>query len=225
MNNAVSFLIGGVIGAIAGTSITYAVMNKKCAKQCDELLNKVRADYKNQWDNVIADLHKDDPSTMRKKRESGEDTEIPPEQTEKELAYLRGYYNAYTSMKKDPENPVISNDIEKFVEPDGPGPDPEDPDALYPITETEMREFIENGEDPEDLLLSADGDLFMSRDFSEYDSPYIFDGIDIEGVFGKYNADPSCAYFRDPVSKINYRILKSAKTDEEMYELAQKGNE
>lgn len=209
MNNGVSFIIGSVIGALTGAGITYVILNKRHEKELNEFLTKVRKEYEEQMDTIVRNVHKDGPDVIRKEREE-------------KLGEIRSFLDEYKSRSLDPEDAELDDNLsyETWVEPEAPGPDPDDPDALYPITESELIEFIENGEDPEELLYSADGDLFMSRDFSEYDSPYIFDGVDIEGCFGKFNPDPSVALFRDPVSKINYRILKSLKTNEDMYECA-----
>lgn len=214
MNNGISFLIGGVVGAALGCGITTYILNKRHEKDMNDFLTKIRKDYEQQMDIIVKNIHKEDPGEIRRKRE----------ETEKEHA---DRMDRYRSHSEDPEDIVEAPEYETWVEPEAPGPDENDPDALYPITEREMVEFVENGGDPEELLLSADGDLFMSRDFTEFDSPYIFDGVDIEGCFGKYNPDPNTAYFRDPVSQICYRILKSMKTDEDMENdrLAQEGIE
>lgn len=221
MNNGVTFLIGLSLGAIAGSGITAMILNKRHENDMNEFLTKVRRDYEEQMDSIVKNIHKEDPSEIRRKREELDAAE------KKAMKEARDFLDKYRSHSADPEDPEDGSMFETWEEPEAPGPDENDPDALYPITESEMVAFVENGGDPEELLLSADGDLFMSRDFTEFDSPYIFDGVDIEGCFGKYNPDPNAAYFRDPVSNIYYRILKSMKNDEDMEEcrLAQEGNE
>ena len=223
MNHGISFLIGAVLGAMTGVGVTYYVMNKRAENDMNELVNKVRSDYEKEMDAIVKDLHKEGPGAS-KKESSG--SNISPEQRREEMEFLRSWYEGRqeekAAKKKEEEENV---EIAHFEEPEhGPGQDPDDPDAVYPITETELNKFIDKYGDPEDLLYSADGELHFN-DFREFDSPYVFDGVDIEGTFGKYNADPSIALFFDPVSKISYRIWKSLKTDEEMEELAQEGIE
>lgn len=223
MNNGVSMLLGIIFGAAAGAGITYAVLNKRHEKEMNEFVEEIRKEYAEQMDLIVKNIHKDDPGTIRKRNNQKKEEQLTDEELRKreheEIQYFKEYIKKYdTKTKDEPE------DVEVFDEPDGPGPDPNDPDALYPITESELIRYIEEGHDPEDLLLSADGELH-NMNYTPFDSPYIFDGIDIESMFGKYNPDPSYAYFRDPVFKINYRVIKSLKTDDEMEKLARKGTE
>ena len=214
MNNGVAMLLGVVLGAATGAGITYVVMNKRQEREMNEFIGKVRADFAKEREAILNDLHKEEPGIS--KRREDERNRNAGRRMVQDLIRKKGYA---MNEPLEPEEP------ETVVAPDnGPGPDPEDPDALYPISESELRNYIEAGEDPEDLLLSADGELHF-MDFRPYDSPYIFDGIDIKGLFGKYTGDDGVVYFRDPVSNISYRVYKSLKDQEEMEELAQKGIE
>lgn len=234
MNNGISLAIGFVLGAVASAGATYVVMNKRHEKEMNDFVNDVRVSFSKERDNIIMDLNKEAPGTRRKRREQAE----KEERARKELAESQKIMNRiidreeyvedddedeeYDGYNEDPDDYGFDDDNEVPVH--GPGPDPEDPDALYPITETELRDYIEKGEDPEDLLLSAEGELHF-MDFRPYDSPYIFDGIDINSLFGKYTGDDGVAYFRDPVSNISYRVYKSLKSEDEMYELMEDNDE
>lgn len=236
MNNGISLAIGFVLGAVAGAGATYVVMNKRHEQEMNDFVNDVRVSFSKERDNIIMDLNKEAPGTRRKRREQAE----REEQARKELAESQRIMNKiidreeYVDDDEDEdeeydgydEDPDVYSAFDGVHEaPDhGPGPDPEDPDALYPISERELSEYIDNGEDPEDLLLSAEGELHFP-DFRPYDSPYIFDGIDIKSLFGKYTGDDGVAYFRDPVSNISYRVYKSLKSEDEMYQLMEDSDE
>lgn len=205
MNKSIFGVIGFVLGAAAGSLVTWKLIEKKYMDMADEEIQSVKEMYRSKIVNPeVLDRKNDDMFIAA--REAPEFT-VSMEVTDEKLSELTGSYLSdaekpdYTAYSQAKENRNAFNDAMP-TEPELKQDDP------YVIDPTEFGEFSEY--EQRELTYYKDG-VICENDTDMIDPYDIFGDLDVGDHFGEYEDDR--VFVRDDKRQVDYEVLR----DERMF--------
>ena len=209
MNKSIFGVIGFVLGAAAGSLVTWKLIEKKYMDMADDEIRSVKEMYRSKIVNAeVLDEKNDDVFVARKGPEFTVSMELTDEgkQLAEKLNELTGFY---LSDEEKPDYTVYSQAKEKHdVFDDAMPTEPEvKHDEPYVIDPTEFGEFSEY--EQRELTYYKDG-VICENDTDMIDPYDIFGDIDVADHFGEYENDR--VFVRDDKRQVDYEILRDERT-------------
>ena len=210
MNKSIFGVVGFVLGAAAGSLVTWKLIEKKYMDMADDEIRSVKEMYRSKIVNPeVLDEKNDDIFVARKGPEFTVSMELTDEgkQLAEKLNKLTG---SYLSDEEKPDYTVYSQTKEKHNVFDDTMPsEPEvKHDEPYIIDPTEFGEFSEY--EQRELTYYKDG-VICENDTDMIDPYDIFGDLDVGDHFGEYENDR--VFVRDDRRQVDYEILR----DERMF--------
>ena len=209
MNKSIFGVIGFVLGAAAGSLVTWKLIEKKYMDMADDEIRSVKEMYRSKIVNPeVLDEKNDDVFVARKGPEFTVSMELTDEG--KQLVdKLNELTATYTSTDEKPDYTVYSQAKEKHnVFDDAMPEEPEvKHDAPYIIDPTEFGEFSEY--EQRELTYYKDG-VICENDTDMIDPYDILGDIDVADHFGEYENDR--VFVRDDKRQVDYEILRDERT-------------
>ena len=203
MNKSIFGVIGFVLGAAAGSLVTWKLIEKKYMDMADDEIRSVKEMYRSKIVNSeVLDEKNDD---MFVDREAPELTDEGKKLVEK----LNELTTSYTSDDEKPDYTAYSQAKEKHnVFDDAIPEEPEvKHDEPYIIDPTEFGEFSEY----EQIELTYYKDGVICENDTDMIDPYdILGDIDVADHFGEYENDR--VFVRDDRRQVDYEILRDERT-------------
>ena len=203
MNKSIFGVIGFVLGAAAGSLVTWKLIEKKYMDMADDEIRSVKEMYHSKIVNSeVLDKKNDD---MFITREAPELTDEGKKLVEK----LNELTTSYTSDDDKPDYTAYSQAKEKHnVFDDAMPTEPEvKHDEPYIIDPTEYGEFSEY----EQIELTYYKDGVICENDTDMIDPYdIFGDLDVGDHFGEYENDR--VFVRDDRRQVDYEILRDERT-------------
>lgn len=201
MNKSIFGVIGFVLGAAAGSLVTWKLIEKKYMDMADDEIRSVKEMY----------LHRDTVKSVVDAL-TPEEPEKAPELTDegKQLVdKLNDLTASYVSVDEKPDYTVYSQAKEKHnVFDDAMPEEPEvKHDEPYIIDPTEFGEFSEY--EQRELTYYKDG-VICENDTDMIDPYDILGDIDVSDHFGEYENDR--VFVRDDRRQVDYEILRDERT-------------
>ena len=210
MNKSIFGVVGFVLGAAAGSLVTWKLIEKKYMDMADEEIRSVKEMYRSKIVNSeVLDEKSDDQFVAREDPEFTISMELTDEG--KQLAdRLNELTGSYLSDKEKPDYTVYSQAKEKHNAFDDAMPaEPETKkNEPYIIDPTEFGEFSEY--EQRELTYYKDG-VICENDTDMIDPYDIFGDLDVGDHFGEYEDDR--VFVRDDRRQVDYEILR----DERMF--------
>ena len=203
MNKSIFGVIGFVLGAAAGSLVTWKLIEKKYMDMADDEIRSVKEMYHSKIVNSeVLDKKNDD---MFITREAPELTDEGKKLVEK----LNELTTSYTSDDDKPDYTAYSQAKEKHnVFDDAMPTEPEvKHDEPYIIDPTEYGEFSEY--EQIELTYYKDG-VICENDMDMIDPYDIFGDLDVGDHFGEYENDR--VFVRDDRRQVDYEILRDERT-------------
>ena len=209
MNKSIFGVIGFVLGAAAGSLVTWKLIEKKYMDMADDEIRSVKEMYRSKIVNAeVLDEKNDDVFVARKGPEFTVSMELTDEgkQLAEKLNELTGFY---LSDEEKPDYTVYSQAKEKHdVFDDAMPTEPEvKHDEPYVIDPTEFGEFSEY--EQRELTYYKDG-VICENDTDMIDPYDIFGDLDVGDHFGEYENDR--VFVRDDRRQVDYEILRDERT-------------
>lgn len=212
MNKSIFGVIGFVLGAAAGSLVTWKLIEKKYMDMADDEIRSVKEMYRSKIVNPeVLDEKNDDMFVARKGPEftvSTVSTEVTDEG--KQLVdKLNNLTASYASDDEKPDYTAYSQAKEKHnifddVMPTEPEVKHDEP---YIIDPTEFGEFSEY----EQIELTYYKDGVICENDTDMIDPYdIFGDLDVGDHFGEYENDR--VFVRDDKRQVDYEILRDERT-------------
>lgn len=208
MNKSIFGVVGFILGAAAGSLVTWKFIEKKYMDMADDEIRSVKEMYRSKTSHVTGDEVRD----ISKRFVEEERTRIhyEPDDTGKELINkLNNLTASYTSDDEKPDYTAYSQVKEKHNVFDGAMPaEPEaKKDEPYIIDPTEYGEFSEY----EQIELTYYKDGVICENDTDMIDPYdILGDIDVADHFGEYENDR--VFVRDDKRQVDYEILRDERT-------------
>ena len=213
MNKSIFGVVGFVLGAAAGSLVTWKLIEKKYMDMADDEIQSVKEMYRSKIVNSeVLDEKNDDMFVARKGPEftvSTISTEVTDE-GKKLVEKLNELTATYASDDEKPDYTAYSQAKEKHnVFDDAMPEEPEvKHDEPYVIEPTEFGEFSEY----EQIELTYYKDGVICENDTDMIDPYdIFGDLDVGDHFGEYENDR--VFVRDDKRQVDYEILR----DERMF--------
>lgn len=209
MNKSIFGVVGFVLGAAAGSLVTWKLIEKKYMDMADDEIRSVKEMYRSKIVNPeVLDEKNDDIFVARKGPEFTVSMELTDEgkQLAEKLNKLTG---SYLSDEEKPDYTVYSQTKEKHNVFDDTMPsEPEvKHDEPYIIDPTEFGEFSEY--EQRELTYYKDG-VICENDTDMIDPYDIFGDLDVGDHFGEYENDR--VFVRDDRRQVDYEILRDERT-------------
>ena len=209
MNKSIFGVIGFVLGAAAGSLVTWKLIEKKYMDMADDEIRSVKEMYRAKIVNPeVLDEKNDDVFIAREAPEFTVSMELTDEgkQLAEKLNELTG---SYMSDEEKPDYTVYSQAKEKHnVFDDAMPSEPEvKQDDPYIIDPTEYGEFSEY--EQRELTYYKDG-VICENDTDMIDPYDIFGDLDVGDHFGEYENDR--VFVRDDRRQVDYEILRDERT-------------
>ena len=209
MNKSIFGVIGFVLGAAAGSLVTWKLIEKKYMDMADDEIRSVKEMYRSKIVNSeVLDEKNDDMFVARKGPEFTVSMELTDEG--KKLAEkLNNLTATYASDDEKPDYTAYSQVKEKHnVFDDAMPTEPEvKHDEPYIIDPTEFGEFSEY--EQRELTYYKDG-VICENDTDMIDPYDIFGDLDVGDHFGEYENDR--VFVRDDRRQVDYEILRDERT-------------
>lgn len=209
MNKSIFGVVGFVLGAAAGSLVTWKLIEKKYMDMADDEIRSVKEMYRSKIVNPeVLDEKNDDIFVARKGPEFTISMELTDEG--KQLAdKLNKLTGSYLSDEEKPDYTVYSQTKEKHNVFDDTMPaEPEvKHDEPYIIDPTEFGEFSEY--EQRELTYYKDG-VICENDTDMIDPYDIFGDLDVGDHFGEYENDR--VFVRDDRRQVDYEILRDERT-------------
>ena len=209
MNKSIFGVVGFVLGAAAGSLVTWKLIEKKYMDMADDEIRSVKEMYRSKIVNAeVLDEKNDDMFVARRGPEFTVSMELTDEgkQLAEKLNELTG---TYLSDAEKPDYTVYSQAKEKHnVFDDAMPSEPEiKHDEPYIIDPTEYGEFSEY--EQRELTYYKDG-IICENDTDMIDPDDIFGDLDVGDHFGEYENDR--VFVRDDKRQVDYEILRDERT-------------
>lgn len=198
MNKSIFAVVGFVLGAAAGSLVTWKLIEQKYMDMADDEIRSVKEMY----------LHRDTVKSVVDALTPEKDREITDEGKQL-VEKLNDLTASYTSDDEKPDYTVYSQAKEKHnVFDDAMPSEPEEKhDEPYIIDPTEFGEFSEY--EQRELTYYKDG-VICENDTDMIDPYDILGDIDVEEHFGEYENDR--VFVRDDRRQVDYEILRDERT-------------
>ena len=209
MNKSIFGVIGFVLGAAAGSLVTWKLIEKKYMDMADDEIRSVKEMYRSKIVNSeVLDEKNDDMFVARKGPEFTVSMEVTDE-GKKLVDKLNNLTATYASDDEKPDYTAYSQAKEKHnVFDDAMPEEPEvKHDEPYIIDPTEFGEFSEY--EQRELTYYKDG-VICENDTDMIDPYDILGDIDVEEHFGEYENDR--VFVRDDRRQVDYEILRDERT-------------
>ena len=209
MNKSIFGVIGFVLGAAAGSLVTWKLIEKKYMDMADDEIRSVKEMYRSKIVNAeVLDEKNDDMFVARKGPEFTVSMELTDE-GKKLVNKLNNLTATYVSDDEKPDYTAYSQAKEKHnVFDDAMPTEPEvKHDEPYIIDPTEFGEFSEY----EQIELTYYKDGVICENDTDMIDPYdILGDIDVADHFGEYENDR--VFVRDDKRQVDYEILRDERT-------------
>lgn len=209
MNKSIFGVIGFVLGAAAGSLVTWKLIEKKYMDMADDEIRSVKEMYRSKIVNPeVLDEKNDDVFVARKGPEFTVSMELTDE-GKKLVDKLNNLTATYASDDDKPDYTAYSQAKEKHnVFDDAMPTEPEAKhDEPYIIDPTEFGEFSEY--EQRELTYYKDG-VICENDTDMIDPYDIFGDLDVGDHFGEYENDR--VFVRDDRRQVDYEILRDERT-------------
>lgn len=207
MNKSIFGVIGFVLGAAAGSLVTWKLIEQKYMDMADDEIRSVKEMYMHR-DTVKSVVDALTPEVLENPKEFAVSSELTDEgkKLAEKLDELTG---SYMSDEEKPDYTVYSQAKEKHnVFDDAMPSEPEvKQDEPYVIDPTEFGEFSEY--EQRELTYYKDG-VICENDTDMIDPYDILGDIDVEEHFGEYENDR--VFVRDDKRQVDYEILRDERT-------------
>lgn len=209
MNKSIFGVVGFVLGAAAGSLVTWKLIEKKYMDMADDEIRSVKEMYRSKIVNSeVLDEKNDDMFVAREAPEFTVSMELTDEG--KQLVdKLNNLTTTYVSDDEKPDYTAYSQAKEKHnVFDDAMPEEPETKhDEPYIIDPTEFGEFSEY----EQIELTYYKDGVICENDTDMIDPYdIFGDLDVGDHFGEYENDR--VFVRDDRRQVDYEILRDERT-------------
>lgn len=207
MNKSIFGVIGFVLGAAAGSLVTWKLVEKKYMDMADEEIQSVKEMYRSKANRVTDDEVRDISKQFVEEERS--QIHYEPDDTGKQLinklnnltaTYVADDKPDYTAYSQAKEKRNVSDDAMP-TEPEVKQDDP------YVIDPTEFGEFSEY--EQRELTYYKDG-IICENDTDMIDQYDIFGDLDVGDHFGEYENDR--VFVRDDRRQVDYEILRDERT-------------
>lgn len=208
MNKSIFGVIGFVLGAAAGSLVTWKLVEKKYMDMADEEVRSVKEMYRSKINHVADDEVRDISKQFVEEERS--QIHYEPDDTGKQLINkLNNLTATYASDDEKPDYTAYSQAKEKHnVFDDAMPTEPEvKHDDPYVIDPTEYGEFSEY--EQRELTYYKDG-IICENDTDMIDQYGIFGDLDVGDHFGEYENDR--VFVRDDRRQVDYEILRDERT-------------
>lgn len=212
MNKSIFGVVGFVLGAAAGSLVTWKLIEKKYMDMADDEIRSVKEMYRSKIVNPeVLDEKNDDMFVAREAPEFTVSMELTDEG--KQLVdKLNNLTTTYVSDDEKPDYTAYSQAKEKHnVFDDAMVTEPEEPetkhDEPYIIDPTEFGEFSEY--EQRELTYYKDG-VICENDTDMIDPYDIFGDLDVGDHFGEYENDR--VFVRDDRRQVDYEVLRDERT-------------
>ena len=205
MNKSIFGVVGFVLGAAAGSLVTWKLIEKKYMDMADDEIRSVKEMYRSKTSHVTDDEVRD--ISRRFVEEEKSQIHYEPDDTGKELINkLNNITATYASDDEKPDYTAYSQakQAESTAKPAEPEVKQDDP---YIIDPTEFGEFSEY--EQRELTYYKDG-VICENDTDMIDPYDILGDIDVEEHFGEYENDR--VFVRDDRRQVDYEILRDERT-------------
>lgn len=208
MNKSIFGVIGFVLGAAAGSLVTWKLIEKKYMDMADDEIRSVKEMYRSKANRVTDDEVRDISKQFVEEERS--QIHYEPDDTGKQLIdKLNNLTTTYVSDDEKPDYTAYSQAKEKHnVFDDAMPTEPEvKHDEPYIIDPTEFGEFSEY--EQRELTYYKDG-VICENDTDMIDPYDIFGDLDVGDHFGEYENDR--VFVRDDKRQVDYEILRDERT-------------
>ena len=208
MNKSIFGVIGFVLGAAAGSLVTWKLIEKKYMDMADDEIRSVKEMYRSKANRVTDDEIRDISKQFVEEERS--QIHYEPDDTGKQLIdKLNNLTTTYASDDEKSDYTVYSQAKEKHnvfddTMPSEPEVKHDDP---YVIDPTEYGEFSEY--EQRELTYYKDG-VICENDTDMIDQYDIFGDLDVGDHFGEYENDR--VFVRDDRRQVDYEILRDERT-------------
>lgn len=209
MNKSIFGVIGFVLGAAAGSLVTWKLIEKKYMDMADDEIRSVKEMYRSKIVNPeVLDEKNDDTFVAREAPEFTVSMELTDEGKQL-IDKLNNLTATYASDDEKPDYTAYSQAKEKHnVFDDAMPTEPEvKHDEPYIIDPTEFGEFSEY--EQRELTYYKDG-VICENDTDMIDPYDILGDIDVADHFGEYENDR--VFVRDDKRQVDYEILRDERT-------------
>ena len=204
MNKSIFGVVGFVLGATAGSLVTWKLIEKKYMDMADEEIQSVKEMYRAKTNRVTDD----EVRYISKQFVEEERSQIhyEPDDTGKELVDKLNNLTASYASDDKPDYTAYSQakQTESTAKPAAPEVEQMVP---YIIDPTEYGEFSEY--EQRELTYYKDG-IICENDTDIVDQDDIFGNLDVGDHFGEYEANR--VFVRDDKRKVDYEILRDERT-------------
>ena len=208
MNKSIFGVVGFILGAAAGSLVTWKLIEKKYMDMADDEIRSVKEMYRSRVNHVTDDEVRDISKQFVEEERSR--IHYEPDDTGKELIdKLNNLTASYASDDEKPDYTAYSQAKEKHNVFDDVMPtEPEvKHDEPYIIDPTEFGEFSEY--EQRELTYYKDG-VICENDTDMIDPYDIFGDLDVGDHFGEYENDR--VFVRDDRRQVDYEILRDERT-------------
>ena len=208
MNKSIFGVIGFVLGAAAGSLVTWKLIEKKYMDMADDEIRSVKEMYRSKANRVTDDEVRDISKQFVEEERS--QIHYESDDTGKQLIdKLNNLTTTYVSDDEKPDYTAYSQAKEKHnvfddAMPTEPGVKHDEP---YIIDPTEFGEFSEY--EQRELTYYKDG-VICENDTDMIDPYDIFGDLDVGDHFGEYENDR--VFVRDDRRQVDYEILRDERT-------------
>lgn len=209
MNKSIFGVIGFVLGAAAGSLVTWKLIEKKYMDMADDEIRSVKEMYRSKIVNFeVLDEKNEDMFVAQKGPEFTVSMELTDEGKQL-IDKLNNLTTTYVSDDEKPDYTAYSQAKEKHnVFDDAMPTEPEvKHDEPYIIDPTEFGEFSEY--EQRELTYYKDG-VICENDTDMIDPYDIFGDLDVGDHFGEYENDR--VFVRDDKRQVDYEILRDERT-------------
>lgn len=209
MNKSIFGVIGFVLGAAAGSLVTWKLIEKKYMDMADDEIRSVKEMYRSKIVNYeVLDETNEDVFVAQKGPEFTVSMELTDEGKQL-IDKLNNLTTTYVSDDEKPDYTAYSQAKEKHnVFDDAMPTEPEvKHDEPYIIDPTEFGEFSEY--EQRELTYYKDG-VICENDTDMIDPYDIFGDLDVGDHFGEYENDR--VFVRDDKRQVDYEILRDERT-------------
>ena len=196
MNKSIFGVVGFVLGATAGSLVTWKLIEKKYMDMADDEIRSVKEMYARKR---CVDTNKSDDAPASNEVRSFNEDEL-----RRVVELVTPYIEAPTDDKSDYTAYSQAKQAESTAKPAEPEVKQDDP---YIIDPTEFGEFSEY--EQRELTYYKDG-IICENDTDIVDQDDIFGDLDVGEHFGEYENDR--VFVRDDKRQVDYEILRDERT-------------
>lgn len=196
MNKSIFGVVGFILGAAAGSLVTWKLIEKKYMDMADDEIRSVKEMYARKR---CVDTNKSDDAPASNEVRSFNEDEL-----RRVVELVTPYIEAPTDDKSDYTAYSQAKQAESTAKPAEPEVKQDDP---YIIDPTEFGEFSEY--EQRELTYYKDG-IICENDTDIVDQDDIFGDLDVGEHFGEYENDR--VFVRDDKRQVDYEILRDERT-------------